>query len=251
MTNPWGPGGPQPPQPGSPRVPNPPAYPPQQPGYQHFPQQPYRQPYPPYPQQQLAYPPLPPRRSRAGLVVALIVVAALAVGGVVVLILAPWSSPERSSAPSHETVMLAHGVGVDVDVPAGWRVETGTYDGDEALMILPDDEDRSMARVFADIDTMDDGGLADEVHAVIGFTDACGSQFASLDAGEWDHDTENETSGDARFVAHRAVTAVDGTYCFGMTGVDYGAASSTLGSDGADLVQQLIDDDAITAATAA
>lgn len=248
MTNPWGPNAPHPG--------GPPYGAPQNPGYvpqQHIPPQQYGYPqqngYPPqygYPQH---YPPLPPRKSRTGLLIAGIGVIAVVVIGLVLLFAAPWTS-DGDDGPSHETVALDHGVSVDVEVPAGWRVETGDFNDSQAMMLIPEADDRSLSEVDRDGDSMDDGGTAEPIHAVIGIADTC-DPSTNVSTGEWKPDSDHDTDDGTEIYRHTAVTRVDSRYCFQIVGIDFGRATTSLESTASELTRKLLADDAITAATAA
>ncbi|MCF8571107.1 hypothetical protein L5G32_12595 [Gordonia sp. HY002] len=210
--------------------------------------------YAPYPQNfqypQNSYPPLPPRKSRTGWVLAGVAVIAVAVVGVVLLVVAPWSS-DGPDGPQHETVALDHGVSADVDVPAGWRIETGDFNGSMSLMLVPESDTRSISQVDDDGDAMDDGKDADPIHAMIGLADTCGTEFRDLTAGQWRPDSGHQTDDGAETYRHSAVTRVDSTYCFQLVGIDFGRSTSTIESTASDLTKKLVADESITAAKAA
>ncbi|MCF8608607.1 hypothetical protein L5G28_00285 [Gordonia sp. HY285] len=175
-------------------------------------------------------------------------VVAVAAVGTILLVAAPWSSND-SSGPHHESVALDHGVSVDVEVPADWRIEQGDFDGSKSMMLVPATDDRTIAQVDRDGDAMDDGGTAEPIHALIGIADSCGSSLSDLSAGEWRPDTDQDTDGGVQTYRHSAVTRVDTTYCFQIVGIDFGR-STTMESTASDLTQKLLADDAITAAKA-
>ncbi|MGO3327378.1 hypothetical protein [Gordonia sp. (in: high G+C Gram-positive bacteria)] len=175
---------------------------------------------------------------------------AVAVVGVVLLVVAPWSSDDSDEA-HHETVALGHGVSVDVDVPAGWRIETGDFNGSQSLMLVPESDDRSIAQVDDDGDAMDDGKDAEPIHAMIGLADTCGAQFSDLTAGQWRPDSGHDRNDKAETYRHSAVTRVDKTYCFQLVGIDFGRSTVTVESTASDLARKLVADESITAAKAA
>ncbi|WOC11847.1 hypothetical protein MP11Mi_09270 [Gordonia sp. MP11Mi] len=176
-------------------------------------------------------------------------VVAVAAVGVVLLVAAP-SNSDDSGDSHHETVALDHGVSVDVEVPAGWRIEQGDFGGSKSMMLVPESDDRTVAQIRRDGDSLDNGGAAEPIHALIGVADSCGSSLGDLSVGEWRPDTDHDTEDGVQNYRHRAVTRVDSTYCFQVAGLDFGR-STTMEPTASDLTQKLIADDAITAAKAA
>lgn len=191
----------------------------------------------------------PPRKSRTGLIIGLITLVAVVGAGVGVLVWQPWKSTDSSGGPHTETAMLDDNVSLTVELPADWRLETGTIKGKVAAMAIPDTDTRTVAQIDSDGSALANGGNGRQVHAVIAQAGPCSESAATVAVGRWSQDSDDQSS-HGQADRSGATTRIDDSRCVRVVGVDFAHSTDALTSEASELLPKLIANDKITAARA-
>ncbi|MGB3302199.1 MAG: hypothetical protein WBA98_05865 [Gordonia sp. (in: high G+C Gram-positive bacteria)] len=225
----------------------PPNQPGPRPGYQHgpVPQQQFAQ--QPFPQQPFPYqpPPVPPKASRAPLIVGLIALVAIAAAAVTLLIVAPWNKKDAGPAdPVAQTFTLADGISVEVTVPEEWAATAESVDETTGVIIRADADNRPLTQIIESLSTFKESGIGEPVHVIVVVPTNCTENAPH--SNTWTTREENKSSSAHTEKWSKAILRVDDHKCMVMSGIDAATDESVAGSTARDLMRSLINDDLIT-----
>ena len=160
------------------------------------------------------------------------------------LAVAPWKSgPEEKSA----TFALGDGVSVDVRLPVGWDASTDNDDDQILIRIHEEDDDRVLTQLLDNLTSLGKTGTGSEMHTVVLFSGKCTTTVSGSEWGTRDRD-DSTSRHTERWVY--ASSKIDDRRCVNLSGVDSATDSVTAGSRARKLVQQLIDEDRVSASKA-
>ncbi|WP_026917519.1 hypothetical protein [Gordonia shandongensis] len=247
--------------------------------------------YPPYPQGMPPQGPLqqgplqqgmpgmppqgrPPKSPKTGLIVALVLVVALAVGGGVIGILQPWKSDSEtsasngsgggaddpsSSAPSSSTPAstpperfdLAGNLSATMSTPPGWRSVAIRFQDKPAFAVVPESDTRPPAALEAAIAAINVSETSDAMRATLVYGRDCTGNDGDLRLDQWQTGTVDVSDKDRFHLRNlRFGTRVDSSSCVVMFSFDFDPAGPPPTSEGVDLGKQIVADRLLSVGTA-